>query len=288
MTSKLRDMNTFHPELPGQVPVFFPDDAPGVVSEVAIAPLHLDRQPFEYNPISPTPLDAENLIIHGGLSYAFSARHDMQRQLHENVGKLECEVDSATVDIVRDEIDAQHTNRIYKNSTALEVLQTIDARVELFEAERIMRIRAGIGGVAAPLWLLSKYPQLGGIEIMKATRPFSLDGIQQAKALFLYRLRKAPFDVVELDVTHEAPYRSVHTDESRIVIVKIRIARAVMSATETSDRLLMDIVARDSYVALGQDEAPLLPVVKTDLHGETIRLVPVDTTIYCRPANKEL
>src|SRR5665647_3582868 len=117
MTSKLRDIKNFYPEQPGQVQVFFPDGAPGVVSEVAIAPLHLSKLPFDYNPISPTPLDAVNLKIHGGLSYAASAMHDMGRQLHENVGKLEGEVDSATVDTVWDEIAAQHANRIYKNTT---------------------------------------------------------------------------------------------------------------------------------------------------------------------------
>ncbi|MGB2787080.1 MAG: hypothetical protein WBB94_01725, partial [Candidatus Saccharimonadaceae bacterium] len=76
---------------PSPPPVFFSGEFPGTIANVMNVPKFLDRLPFDYNRLSPTPMDPLRVHIDGNGLYdnsAFAHMGKMQRRAVQKFNTL--------------------------------------------------------------------------------------------------------------------------------------------------------------------------------------------------------
>jgi hypothetical protein len=150
-------------------------------------------------------------------------------------------------------------------------------------AERIMRVRAGVGSAEEPALLIAAEPTIGGLEGMKATRPFMKDELRYLDLMFLRDLRQASMQegtsVRNLKIFNNSPYRVSVINEDNIIVMK-RI-----QASMDVGRRSLEVISRESYIGLPGTE--VLRNVKPDLRkigNAVVNLLPIDITKYYRIA----
>ncbi len=292
------------PEEP--LPRFFPNSAPETIKDVMRSPLVLDKPPFKYHHLSPTPLDPHLLQIKGGprynehaLTYMVNAprqvgtsRFASDEQITSwiayrlatvpkgNIDSLGSDVVDTTWLSVLSEIMAQHELKQHRNDAAVRLLFDDTTPITRDEAEELMQIRAGIASPEVILRFFARHPELGGVELMKATRAFQPELIQQARNKFLGMLATSS-EALDIEFLDESPYRRIRIEDPRIIVLKTRLA------TVAYNGMLMEVVMRDSGVILdqAQDDLTTSYITCRDEEGHPLVYVaPIAITAYARMA----
>ena len=296
--------------VPSPPPVFFPDDFPATIADVMKSPLHLDRPPFEYNLLSPTPMDPlrvyiedEGMYINSAVDYMglmqrrvikkFSTAAEIALWIEERMRQLPNDSTNNVVDrldvsydtwgSVRQEIDVQHKLKSLRHDTSMRQLVGDLTEVDRETAETIMQLRAGVASIASSLKFLSAYPQLGGIELQKFTRPFAPLKINHAKVASLQQILAMNDGDITMDYFNDGHYRKIDIEDPNIVVLKTLIARVAVGES------LLEIVRRDSGVILrsGQDDPSLGYARGVTNRGRDVVIAPIGFTVYGRVATAE-
>lgn len=257
----------------------------------------LPLQPFEYNDISPTPLDPYRLVAKG-FPYFDAAITFMN--LDVKYQSLSAGLPPEFMDVVAGEVDDQHLHRSQKNDEAM--LRMIRHMPEIrshFEAERFLRVRAGVGAIHEPAKILAKVPEMEGIEGTKATRFLNHAALVRANVQFVGGLEHAAYTDSNFEITRlydtrtaekmslrsvrkntgdelEKPY--VPTLKDSIAILKWVQAELVVDGVE------IEAVSRNSYIFLPPD-MPLQGVTPDIIqlpNGPLVNRQPIDVTKYFR------
>ncbi len=301
------EMSASRPSSPEEpLPRFFPNSAPETVKDVMRSPLVLDKPPFKYHHLSPTPLDPHLLQIKGGPRYnehALTYMVDAPRQVSMsrfasdeqitswiayrlatvpkgNIDSLGSDVVDTTWLSVLSEIMAQHELKQHRNDAAVRLLFDDTTPITQDEAEELMQIRAGIATPEVILRFFAQHPELGGVELMKATRALQPEQIRQARDEFLGMLATSS-EALDIEFLDEPPYRRIQIEDPRIIVLKTRLATVAYNGT------LMEVVMRDSGVILDQAQDDLTTSYMTGRDEEGRPLVyvaPIAITAYARIA----
>ncbi len=259
------------------------------VDRVLDGQILLPAQPYDYDMMSPTPLDPFNLRT-TGVDYYNAAEMIMDNRLHEMAVRH-----AIPEDIQRDvmsEIKFEHEHRSHKNADAMSRLRAAvkERKVksfDSFEANDIMRARAGVSCLGRIAVLLTEYPEIGGIEVMKFTKPFDRVALALAEAAFIARMHRtahqmAPDFQVELKQNEQPRPIDTHDQVSPAVMpYKVKEADLLVNGQ------LLEVVSRPSYIAI--DPAFELPGVPPQLKqtGDVLANVqPIGVTKYIRKAKQ--
>lgn len=249
----------------------------------------LPAQPYDYDMMSPTPLDPFNLRT-TGIHYYNAAEMIMDARLHEMAMRH-----SIPEDIQKDvmsEIKFEHEHRSHKNADAMSRLREAvkDRNIDSFdtvEANDIMRARAGVSCLGRIAVLLTEYPEIDAVEVMKFTKPFDRVALALAEAAFIARMHHtahAMGPTFEVELTQGEQPRPIDTHD--------QVSPAVMPyKVKEADLLVngefLEVISRPSYIAL--DPAIELPGVPPQLKqtGDVLANVqPIGVTKYIRIAKK--
>lgn len=289
-TTNLYDRGSieFFPEYSTQVPI----------DEVLFQNLSIPHQPFEYNSSSPTPGDPYALRIGRvagalepdspfGIGYKSAGQLFMEGMLEANAATVE--LDDKYLEPIAAEITAQHDHRVESNDLAMQTFKASFSEVNVIDkpsAELIMRVRAGVGTVDEPARLIAARPTIGGLEAMKATRPFMKDELRFADVMFLRDLRLASMQektpIRNLQIFNNSPYRVSVINESNIIVMKR------LQASMDVGRQSLEVISRESYIGVPENEP--LQNVNADLRKigkAVVNLLPIDITKYYRIAKAE-
>lgn len=299
-------------------PRFF---TPKTIAGVMKAKLELTRQPFEINPFSPTPLDPYRLKIKDGLLYDDSARLYMEHMQRDPMAMFNDEEEdpaayrrrvdawierrqeelldapnARTWESVSREIQVQHRLKEYRNDTALALLQQDQRTVSPAEAEELMQVRAGVAPLPTMMRVLARYPELGGLELMKATRPFDPRAIMMARIAFMKAL--GSIEESDMSVVLEStnmrrlvivPDKEFHDEpDPRIIVQKTNIAKVALELDQQVSTL--EVVWRDSGVILDpahDDLSKTYSVWKDDDGVVVAHVAPIAVTAYARLAPRQ-
>jgi hypothetical protein len=284
-------------------------DVMPTVSMVAKAPLRMPGQPYEYRKYSPTPLDPRLLgnASEGPLyeqaaldymenmrdSYAVPELMSLDQALawydaHEHM------MPHPTWVSMRREMMTQHELKTRRNDLAIRALRDIHTPICTEEIEELMQVRAGIASIPTMLKFLATYPQVGGIEIMKATRPGNREATLAARAALIEELETLTSPTLELEVDVRALQRLhirpdaelADTPDPRIVVFKTHIARAAVVLADSVHNL--EIIWRDSGVILDSrcddDMSTAYMVGKSADGAARVYVAPISVTAYARLA----
>lgn len=309
--------HNYHTHPAWEPPRFF---TPRTLAEVMRAKLELRQQPFNINPDSPTPLDPYRLKITDGPFYDESARLFMEKKqldpmqqfdyeeedseeyrkkvdlwIAARLNDLEDEPSADTWASVSREIQTQHLLKERRNDAALELLREDNRIVSPDEAERIMQVRAGVAQLPTMLRFLAVHPEIGGLELMKATRPLNPRAIWMARFAFMKTLGSLDEQDIAIELRAENT-RRLHivpdkefqdVPDPRIVVQKTNLARI---AVELDHQIsMLEVVWRDSGVILGpQDDEKNSFGVLRDEHGNLMaQVAPIAVTAYARLAPEQ-
>lgn len=243
-------------------------------------PLSLSRMPFEFNSLSPTPLDPYNLDIHG-LAYAPAALEYMRGALVLATEGLE-DSNLQQVKQAEAEIEYQHRHRIQKNDQAMQQWReqaAKDPRGKLLsrdDAEGVLQVRAGISRPSAILELISRNPQMGGIEIAKATRPFCISSHILAREALKRELDRSKH-VTLATGTEASPYRFAIDEHNLALITKTRLGVASLNGAG------LEIVTRESGIIYNPAATERIPeAMSRSVRGVDFDIAPLDVTSYVR------
>ncbi|MEO5949516.1 MAG: hypothetical protein ABIP74_03860 [Candidatus Saccharimonas sp.] len=285
---------------PSEIPRFFEADAPRTIYEVMRAPLEVDALGLEYDPLSPTPLDAWRLRIKNGPLYDDQAQLFMDDQLHrtampppQNLSEMnewiEAEgqgrVSSATAKLATRELIAQHQLKQLRNDQALESLSANRTEIDVDTAEMIMQVRAGIASLETYFRFLAMFPEVGGVETMKASVPFDPRRAERARAEAIRRLAETNSEGVIVGIQREASYyRRIEIEDSRIVVLKIHLANVAIDSLPHEQ-----MITREAGVILNpkKDDLSLAYRIATRADGSKVHVAPIAMTWYGRLAPRQ-
>lgn len=281
------------------------------VSDVVKLPLSLDGQPYDYFEYSPTPLDPMLLRDATGSRYdeaALEYMDDMRERVSQDFTSFEDVMAwyDANVDNIPDplwlsvmrETMTQHALKLKRNDNAIRTLRDNKTRVTPSEAEDIMRVRAGVAPLPTMLRFLARYPEIGGLEILKATRPFDAKATGRAYGDLLSELYAMEGDgdldlSVKVKVGRPRRLKIVPDSElndvpdPRIVILKTRLAKVAVRLSKDEVQNL-EIIWRDSGALLDEthkNPATIYMVGKDRAGHEAAHIAPISVTAYARLVN---
>lgn len=288
-------------------PIFFPDEFPATIADVMKSPLRIDRPPFDYNLLSPTPMDPLHLYIDDIGMYGNSAidyMDHMQRRavkkfasiaeisqwVEERIKQVSGEVTPSTTEhlrishdtwgSIRQEITVQHELKSHRHDAAVQLLIEDPTEIDHETAESIMQLRAGVASISTALRFLAARPQLGGIELQKCTRPLSPAGIKQAKIASIQQVLAANEKGMVMDYFNDDHYRRIKIEDPNIIVLKTLMARVAVGGS------LLEIIRRDSGVILhpGLDDPRLGYAKGVTNRGRDVVIAPIGFTVYGRVA----
>gem|GEM_PF-2517904 len=235
--------------------------------------------------MSPTPLDPYNITVHG-VEYESAALEYMQAELYlatkDLVGTHPRQLENA-----EGEIEFQHRHRSQKNDEAMtrwrEAAATDPGRTVLShaEAEGVLQVRAGMSKMGAVVRLLARNPEMGAIEISKATRPFCGVAYQLARSATLASIVTfSESSGTDLIFSDTPPYRSIVDERHSALILKSSIALASVDGVD------LEIKGRESAIVYNPVAVPAIPEAQVKLiAGTEVAMVPIDITSYVSVAN---
>lgn len=262
---------------------FLPADTVITLEETLELPLHLSRMPHEINSLSPTPLDPHSLKINGR-SYEGLGLDYMDDQLRAATAGLSTDHGSKIMRASH-EIEYQHTHRMKKNHEAMQrwreqaATSPHEQRLTHAEAEGVMQVRAGVSKIGAILLLLARNPDIGAVEISKATRPFCTTAHTMAKLVLIGELNQlAASEQQDIETDANAvPYRSTIDAHHGAFITKSLLGTVDAGGVE------LEIVGRESGLLCKPGESSPIPELQTKNFGpHEIGIVPIDMTSYAR------
>jgi|SRR5690606_33067622 len=275
---------TFNPEKGN-----FLDAHPEIPLEYAVdGRIELKKLPYEYNPLSPTPLDP--LAIHIADTdkdyYESAATHMSGVLLEASQSKGICNHD---YQVILDEILLQHTHRSLKNTEAMGRLRGAVNGLELDRdtANLIISVRSGTGSWMDPARLLARFPAMEAVEAMKATRPLDRMSLRAANTTFNAGLMQESSR--SADATTAIFYSGERAKPYKAFFDKDNPQNYITKAVEGEvavDGVALELVARDTFTLLSPDSRIENPddFIIRDLGGSLGEVVfaPVDTTKYFR------
>lgn len=274
-------------EITGQ---FFDNQHDDFISydEVISKDIFLGRQPFDVNPYSPTPLDPFHLRT-AGSEYFLAAGLLMESRLNEAANKAGVPEDIYSS--VFDEIMFEHVHRSDKNNIAMRILREAYAnqpRLDRSTANKIIAARAGLSGISQLGHILASVRKMGGIEVMKYTKPFDTRDCVSAHAKFIHSMRLADnedptFTIIgDIQTSNQRILNTAKNVGSHIVVTKGKEADVLIDGQH------LELIGRYSYVALDSD----LPVgnIQSNLvriGNRTANVQPISIAKYLRIAQED-
>jgi hypothetical protein len=267
--------------------LFFSEEHESVpYHEAVIEDIVMDRQPFDYDPLSPTPLDPFHLRT-AGPNYYHAARMLMEERLDSVVDAHN--IPDGIKSLVMHEIEVEHEHRSHKNNAAMRELREYIPKDELLErkyANDIIAARAGVSNIGRLALLLANAPTMGGIEVMKFTQPFDQRAMTLAEATFVSRLRmtemqsEGEFTIVDGKIGVDSP-EILDTSKNvgpHVIAYKGKEADIVIGGRH------LELVTRQSYIALGESLLNIVGIqpVHIPVGDKMINVQPIAVTKYLR------
>lgn len=291
------------------IPRFFDEGkAPATVKAVVETPLVLDGRPFDYYTYSPTPFDPLLLRDSTGPLYDEAAlRYMDERRVRlapdimspeEGVAWYEAHhewLPNPTWLSVLHEMRVQHELKVRRNDRAVRMLRNIEQEITPEHAEELMQVRAGIASLSTILQTLVRYPEIGGLEWLKATCPLDPQTARAARIAGMGAMHLMDDPNIALTFTSEKPRRLTivpdpeldDTPDPRIVVMKTVIARAAVTLAEKTTAV--DMVWRDSGVLLNpaHDDLSVAYMTGRSAAGDAIvHAAPIAVTGYARLSSR--
>ena len=284
-----RNIEVFSPTNPADIRGLFFEEEKVSYYDAVIKDICLDQQPFDYDPLSPTPLDPFHIRTGGpqGPEYYHAARMLMEDRLDTTA--LEHGIPDGVRDIVMHEIEIEHDHRSHKNNSAIRELREYIPREQMLErakANEIVAARAGVSNIGHLAVLLADAPKMGGIEVMKYTQPFDQRAMTLAEATFVARLRMTEmqsdgaFTIIDDKIGMD---NFEITDTSKNVGPHVIAFKGKQADLEVNGRHL-ELMSRQSYIALGNSLLNIVGVQPVHKKiGDTVANVqPIAMTKYLR------
>lgn len=252
-------------------------------------PLNLSRMPFEINTMSPTPLDPHNVKVHG-IDYEAASLEYIEASLHVATESL-AKSHPTQIKNAEGEIEYQHRHRMLKNDEAMQrwreaaATDPSDKQLTHAEAEGVLQVRSGTSRIGAAVKLLARNPEMGAIEISKATRPFCMVSYMLAKTALACSIKSVAgnvgIDMTVVEGRDAAPYRHILDEHHQAFITKSRLAQATIDGVE------LEIVGRESGLLYNPSVTPVIPEsLHKKIAGMDLAIVPIDMTSYVRVTNR--
>ncbi len=216
--------------------------------------IELDVAPYDGNIQSPTPFDPDGIVINGA-PYMLHAESWMMKRFNNGLirsGDAGIELPFDTLTAVQDEIISQHHIRCEQNQNAYGRLMRVVAQdPDRFCDEHrtaLWAIRSAIAGPHSRAQLLFDFPEIKGIEDMKDTAVFDLEGYGRRRKQYISRLFSMNIVdgwrvVLRNDGDHNYQFKSV--DPRGIVLVK-----GVIADIYNEKDQVIEVVERRSYSLL--------------------------------------
>lgn len=255
--------------------------------DVFCAHIELEKQPYDLNVYSPTPLDPHRIKLHGP-GYFMSARLYMDALLTDK--QAEVNLPQHIRDDIWMEIQYEHVHRSDKSSDAMERLRGAynpDDAVHPYIAELVMRARSGTASIDQLAHLLALYPEMESVEVMKYTQPLESRKMDMAHARFVYELHMAENTAPGIIVETEGylgknlqPRKNHPTVPKTVFIGKGVEARVVIDGVE------MELVGRYSYYVPEPGDLSLVHIEPTvvTINNQQILMYPIAISKYLRLA----
>ena len=250
------------------------------LEDVLNMPIDLNDMPSSRNAISPTPLDPYELRVHG-IGYPNVALEYMRSELLRNTEQLT----SYNTEQIKDaeaEIEYQHKHRMEKNHSTMQdwrekaATNPTGRMLSLEDAEGVLQVRAGVSRPSAPIELLARNPEIGGIEIAKATRPFCLEAHILSREALRSRLASLRY-MTATNHVEARPYRYSIDEHNHALITKTRLAAGALHGTD------LEVVTRESGILYDPLCTPEIPESMERKFGRiTVHVAPLDITSYVR------
>jgi hypothetical protein len=247
--------------------------------------IFLSKQPFDYDPLSPTPLDPFHLKT-SGPDYYHAALMLMDERV-DSVGK-KYNIPQEIKDLVSHEIAVEHEHRSHKNNAAMrEFRKSIDENSTFSReyANDIVAARAGVSDLGRLAILLAKFPSMGGIEVMKYTKPFENRDMVMAHATLISRVRMTEmksdgnFEIVDnkIEMAQPSIVNTANNVGPYVVAFKGKEAEIVVNGQP------LELMGRYSYIAM-DDSVQLNGVepITVSAGSKTANVQPIAITKYLR------
>lgn len=176
-------------------------------------PIVLPDLPFSTDPWSPTPLDPHYLSTTDRLHYYHAALELMLDRFERRMA--ETDLDPASQDLIRKEIEMFHQKRCLKNTEAMDRLRSAARQnPELLTPDirgSIFRARSAQATLMDNLELLATFPKMGSIGGIQATEPFNIPVMNsiasQNKKNIIQELweRGIDFTILNADTKYKSP-----------------------------------------------------------------------------------
>lgn len=247
--------------------------------------IYLSKQPFDYDPYSPTPLDPFHLKT-SGPDYYHAALMLMESRVEATSDKYG--VPEHIKHIVNHEIAVEHDQRSRDNNDAMRVFRkSIDENAMLSReyANDIVAARAAVSDLGRLAMLLAEHPEMGGIEVMKYTDAFEHRKLVIAHATFLSRVRMTEmqsggsFELVDgkFDTTRPTIVNTANNVGPHVVAFKGKEADIIV------DGRPLELMGRYSYIVM-DDSVQLNGVepITVSTGSKTANVQPIAITKYLR------
>lgn len=253
-------------------------------------PIVMKQQPFDYDILSPTPLDPYHVTT-SGVEYFRGAAVLMEGRLAEVAD--EYSIPGDILESVQEEIDFQHYKRCQSNNKAVRSLRESLRKTRSFNREQandLVAARAGVSDIGRLALLLAKHPSMGGIEVMKYTKPFDNLDMRMANAVFIRRMREAEtergvgFEIIGNKVGMEEPELLDTSQNVGSHVIAIKGKEADISV---GDRRL-ELMSRYSYIAISNAvEIPGIQPAYHHIGHKVVNIQSIGVTKYLRNARTE-
>lgn len=252
--------------------------------------LTIEKQPYEINPLSPTPADPFNIVA-GDRPYFESAEELMQQRFDDKADQVN--LDSMSRNSIKREISTQHMMQSTKNAEGYNRLRLAVAqdpsRLTDELAGIIPDVRSGLASSKNRLLLLSSFPEMVAIEDMKYTCPLDIKGYQRAMRTYVNKLRELQFSA-GLDFfvlsNDEAKARSINVSES--ADSNIMVIKSVMGELFFHNSVF-ELVEKRSYYSFPTN--PQLRGITENiiklLDEEARNIQPISVSVYIRHKQSE-
>ncbi|MFZ1250477.1 MAG: hypothetical protein WAR37_03485 [Candidatus Microsaccharimonas sp.] len=220
-------------------------------------PADVDHMPFEFDVLSPTPLDPVAIKERESrMPYTRLGLEFMHRRLNNQVEKLNNSnannLSETLVSAIGDEIDFEHNNQVVRNARAIEKIKAIhDADPSRFTkevAEIIYSCRIGTASRYERAFLLSLFPEIEAIDNAQFTSPLNTKeyrkaGTQQREELLAMQFQHG----LDLTLVDRGNGTGRFIDVSETAHDSILVAKGVI-ATLTLNNTRLECVQRDSLI----------------------------------------
>lgn len=264
--------------------LFFDEDEVSYQAAI-LDDIYLSKQPFDYDPYSPTPLDPFHLKT-SGPDYYHAALMLMDERV-DAVGK-KYNIPEEIKHLVSHEIAVEHEHRSHKNNAAMrELRKSIDENSMLSQeyANDIVAARAGVSDLGRLAIILAKFPSMGGVEVMKYTQPFENRDMVMAHATLISRVRMTEmqsggnFEIVDSKVEMAQPsiVNTANNVGPYVVAFKGKEAEIIVNGQP------LELMGRYSYIAM-DDSVQLDGVepITVSAGSKTANVQPIAITKYLR------